>query len=94
MRIDWSPAARRDLLQIVRHIAQDDLQTAYKVLEAIEERTSLLSDNPALGRTGRVRGTRELVIAGTSYLVAYRSRGDAVHVLRVLRGAQRWPRGM
>ena len=94
MRVDWSPAARRDLLQTVRHIAQDDLRTAYKVLEAIEERTSLLADNPALGRTGRVRGTRELVIAGTPYIVAYRSLGDTVHVLRVLRGAQRWPRRM
>ena len=91
MRVDWSPAARRDLLQILRHIAQDDPETAYQVLEAIEERTSLLSDNPALGRTGRVSGTRELVIAGTSYIVAYRVRDKAVHVLRVLRGAQRWP---
>ena len=91
MRVEWSPVAPRDLLQTMRHIAQDDLQTAYKILDAIEERTSLLCDNPALGRAGRVRGTRDLVIAGTPYIVAYRSRGDAVHVLRVLRGAQRWP---
>jgi len=94
VRIDWSPAAHRDLLQIIRHIAQDDPDTAYKILEAIEERTSLLSDNPALGRVGRVRGTRELVVAGTPYIVAYRVRGEAVQVLRVLRGAQRWPRRM
>jgi len=54
----------------------------------------LLSDNPALGRTGRVRGTRELVIAGTPYIVAYRVRGEVAQVLRVLRGAQQWPRRM
>jgi len=91
VRIDWLATARRDLLQILRHIAQDDPETAYQVLEAIEERTSLLSDNPALGRAGRVSGTRELVIASTSYIVAYRVADKAVYVLRVLRGAQRWP---
>ena len=91
VRIDWSPAAHRDLLQIIRHIAQDDPGTAYTILEAIEERTSLLGDNPALGRTRRVRGTRELVITGTPYIVAYRVRGETVQVLREIRGAQRWP---
>jgi len=94
VQIDWAPAAHRDLLQIIRHIAQDDPGTAYKVLEAIEKRTSLLSDNPALGRAGRVRGTRELVIAGTPYIVAYRVRDEAVQVLRLMRGAQQWPRRM
>jgi len=94
VQIDWSPAARSDLLQILRHIAQDDPGTAYRILDAIEERTALLSDNPALGRAGRVSDTQELVIAGTPYIVAYRCRGETVQLLRVLRGAQRWPRGM
>jgi toxin ParE1/3/4 len=46
-----------------------------------------------MGRPGRVKGTRELVIVGTPYIVAYRIKGDAVQVLRVLHGAQKWPQG-
>jgi toxin ParE1/3/4 len=44
-------------------------------------------------RPGRVENTRELVIAGTAYLVAYTvdQRLGAVIVLRVLHGRQVWP---
>ena len=45
-----------------------------------------------MGRAGRVRGTRELAIDGTPYIVAYRIKGNVVEVLRVIHGAQRWPR--
>jgi toxin ParE1/3/4 len=44
-----------------------------------------------MGRQGRCAGTRELVIARTPYIVAYRIERLAVVVLRVLHGAQRWP---
>jgi plasmid stabilization system protein ParE len=44
-----------------------------------------------MGRSGRVAGTRELVIAGTPYLVAYRVEAKAVVILAVIHGAQRWP---
>jgi len=32
-----------------------------------------------------------LVIGRTPHVVAYRSRGDAIEILRVLHGRQRWP---
>lgn len=50
-----------------------------------------LSSHPKKGRVGRVTGTRELVIGGTPFLVAYREAAEAVEVLRVLHGARRWP---
>ena len=46
---------------------------------------------PEMGRRGRVLGTRELVIASQPYLVAYRIRGQTIHILAVLHGAQKWP---
>src|ERR1017187_6767976 len=48
--------------------------------------------HPNLGRAGRVPGTRELVIAGTPFLVVYRLEADRAVVLTVLHGARRWPR--
>lgn len=44
------------------------------------------------GRTGRVSDTRELVIAGTPYVVAYRiTHQSEVQILAVLHGKRRWP---
>ena len=46
----------------------------------------------ALGRTGRVPGTRELLVPSTPYSVAYTvdSRRDVVQVLAVIHGARLW----
>jgi len=41
------------------------------------------------GRTGRIRGTRELVLA--PYIIAYRIEMDAVDILHIYHGAQDWP---
>ncbi len=51
----------------------------------------LLTKNPAMGRPGRVSGTRELVVADTSYLVPYRVRANAVEILRVFHASRKWP---
>jgi len=38
-----------------------------------------------------VRGTRELVISQTPFIAVYRVLREEVLILRVLRGARRWP---
>ena len=43
-----------------------------------------------MGRQGRVANTRELVVLGTPYIVAYVVLPDGVKLLRVLHGAQQW----
>ena len=44
-----------------------------------------------IGRPGRVEGTRELVVAGTPYIVPYRVKAEIVQIITVLHSAQRWP---
>jgi toxin ParE1/3/4 len=44
-----------------------------------------------MGRAGRVRGTRELVVPGLPYIVIYRVRKDTIQIARILHGAQLWP---
>jgi len=41
-----------------------------------------------------VPGTRELIINGTPYLVAYRIRDDTVRIVRVIHGSRQWPDAM
>lgn len=47
--------------------------------------------HPALGRPGRVPGTRELVVTRTSFIVPYRIMGERVEILAVIHVARRWP---
>ena len=89
----WTGPALSDVDAIQDFIARDNPTAAHKLTTDIIERTGrLLADNPMIGREGRVAGTRELVVAGTRYIVAYRLT-DQVEVLAVVHGARRWPEG-
>jgi toxin ParE1/3/4 len=89
--LGWSLLALRDLEQLQAYIERDDpaaaIRTAARILDAAER----LERFPNLGRPGREKATRELVVPHTPYLLIYRVRGEALEVLRVLHGAQRWP---
>jgi len=51
-----------------------------------------LAEQPAMGRVGRVKGTRELVLADIPYIIPYRVVGGEIEILTVMHAAQRWPR--
>jgi plasmid stabilization system protein ParE len=58
----------------------------------IVDHVELLTDEPKLGRPGRVPGTRELVVPRTPYIVAYAVlSSDSIRILGVRHGARRWP---
>jgi toxin ParE1/3/4 len=57
----------------------------------IKDKTALLLTSPALGRPGRVPGTRELVVH-ENYLVPYRVKEDTVQIIRVQHVARLWPK--
>ena len=91
MRIVWAEPAVRDLASARAYVAQDNPSAATRqVARAIAAVTGMLRF-PEIGRPGRRPGTRELVVNGTPYIVAYRLRGDVIEILRVLHGRQRWP---
>ena len=62
-----------------------------EVDEAIRDHVLQLIDYPLSGRSGRVRNTRELVVTGLPYIVAYRVIDESVLILRVLHTARQWP---
>ena len=91
MIIRWSPTAVSDLESIRDYIARDSPSAASKVANRIKESVNILINFPLSGRAGRVPGTRELVIPGTSYIAAYTIQGDEVRIASVLHGRQLWP---
>jgi toxin ParE1/3/4 len=91
MHVEWLPAARQNLADIVDYISQDNPIAAREAATAILTRVSQLVAHPHIGRPGRVEGTRELVINNTPYLAPYIVKGEVVTILRVLHGRQQWP---
>ena len=91
MRVRWLRTALANLDAEAEYIAQDNPAAARRVVQKILRAADLLKKNPAMGRAGRVAGTRELVVAETPYILPYRVRGDAVEILRVFHAARKWP---
>jgi len=92
MLVQWSNRAQEDMAHIVAYIAEDNPDAAERMEERIYRATALLTEQSGMGRSGRVDGTRELVIGGTSYIVPYRVRGHAVEIVAVMHAAQQWPK--
>jgi addiction module RelE/StbE family toxin len=82
MKVRWLREALRNLDREVAYIADDDPQAAQRVAKRILGAVEKLSSHPNIGRPGRVPGTRELVVSGTSYIIPYRVRRQSVEVLR------------
>jgi toxin ParE1/3/4 len=92
MRVRWTDPAVNDLSNICDYIEEHDSRTtARRVALSIYNRVNALVEFPQQGRQGRKSGTRELVFSALPYLAIYRIRGDAVEILRILHGAQKWP---
>jgi toxin ParE1/3/4 len=91
VQIDWLSRALRNLQAEAEYIVQDNPVAAAQVVLQIEKAVELLRTQPAIGRPGRVHGTRELVVSGTPYIVPYRVRGQRIQILRVFHARRKWP---
>lgn len=89
MRVEWLRTALRNLDEQAEHIGRDDPRAACEVVAAILREVDGLRRFPAIGRPGRVAGTRELVIDNLPYIVPYRVKGDVIEVLRVFHTLRR-----
>lgn len=90
MEIRWTRKALENLDQIAAYIAQDNPVRAASFIGEIKEKTQLLIQFPAIGRAGRVAGTRELVVH-ENYVLPYRVKADKIQILRVHHVARLWP---
>lgn len=95
MQIVWTRRYLQELSSIGAYIAEHNPRAARQTVNDIHSRTQrLLAANPFLGRKGEIAGTRELVLPGTPYIVAYRVMENRIEVLFVQHGAREWPSGM
>jgi toxin ParE1/3/4 len=89
--IGWTPLALSHLRNAFDYISQDSEGAAVKILERIFDGIERLADYPSMGRSGRIGGTRELVITGTPFIVAHRVRRRDLQILAVMHASRKWP---
>jgi toxin ParE1/3/4 len=96
MKLSWTRQAFGDRDAIVDYIAKDNVIPALETDDRIVAAVENLLIFPMMGRLGRVPGTRELVVAKSDYIVAYKlaDQDQEIVILRVIHCAQRWPEMM
>lgn len=84
----FSPASRRDLLEILEYISRDKPGAARKHVERLEEACRMLAKNSELGslREDLLPCLRSWSVG--NYVVFYRPTNDGIDVVRVLHGAR------
>jgi addiction module RelE/StbE family toxin len=88
--LEWSDAARADLIAIVDYISDDNPDAAQRLKDDLETKTGKLPEHPRLYRGGRIDGTREMVV-WSNFIVVYQEDAFTVRILRVLHAARQWP---
>lgn len=95
MELNWTEFAIADLDKIEVYISAQGSPAAAidQVLRVIDVAEKVLLEHSSAGRSGRVKGTRELVITGTPSVIIFRLKMQLsqVQVLRVLHYARQWP---
>jgi toxin ParE1/3/4 len=91
VRVRWLRVALANLLEAAEYLERENPTAATASLERIVKAVYRLEHYPGIGRAGRIEGTRELVVAGTPYVIPYRVRGNVIEILRVFHSARKWP---
>ncbi len=91
MILVWFKRAINDRDAHIDYIAHDNPLAAVSQGDRIEEQVDMLIDHPKMGRPGRKKDTRELVISRTPFIMVYRIKGQRIEMLRLLHGSQQWP---
>ena len=92
MQVRWTQAAADDLDSIANYLFEKTPEHAPRLIRELYTAPSSLMRFPNRGRPGKKEGTRELVLHALPYIIVYRVSGEILHVVRILHGAQDWPR--
>jgi toxin ParE1/3/4 len=91
MYLRWTEDAANDLEGITDYLFEKTPQQAPELIRSIYSAAFELLKFPQRGRPGKKHMTRELILSPLPYIVVYQVARDAVHVIRILHGAQKWP---
>jgi plasmid stabilization system protein ParE len=89
LRYQLTPSAQQDVDRITDFIAEDNVEAALRVHDALEEAFRLLAERPGMGHTRVDLTVRPLKFWSVySYLVVYDPTSTPLTVVAVLHGAR------
>jgi len=91
MQLCWTEGAANDLEHIADYLFEHAPSRAIDLVRKIYDAPSVLLTFPNRGRPGKKKGTRELTLSPLPYILVYQVSTDAIHITRILHGAQKWP---
>jgi toxin ParE1/3/4 len=93
MQVKWLRTALQNLAHEAEYIRKDNPAAARQVVRRVQKAVGKLRENPALGRPGRIVGTRELVVPDTRYIIPYRVKPEfnRIEILRVFHCSRKPP---
>jgi hypothetical protein len=91
MQIKWLRQALRNLEQAHKYITKDNPTAAQELILKIQNAANQLENYPLIGKSGRVEGTRELIISNSPYIIIYRVKEESIEILRIFHTSKRYP---
>jgi toxin ParE1/3/4 len=83
MQVKWLRKAALNLEDAYDYLAKENPRVAQEFVREVYKEVLLLVGQPAIGRPGRVPGTRELILRGYPFVIPYRVKADEIQILRV-----------
>lgn len=83
LKIQETRLALANLDEIASYYEHQQLGLGYRFATYYYKQINILRSIPHIGRSGKVIGTKELVLHEFPYLVVYRVRSDFVQILRI-----------
>jgi len=80
-RLEWSEAALLEFAEGLAFIADDSRAAARLVKQRIDVAARRAARDPSIYRPGLIAGTRECVVARTSYTLIYEEHEDSIVLL-------------
>ena len=84
-----TPRARRDINEIWDYIADDNIEAAGRVLDALDRAMIRLAKNPGIGHLREdLADKRHRFLLVYSYLIVYRPETKPLQIIRILHAAR------
>jgi len=91
MIVRWTKNALASIASIAAYIEWDNAERAKSFVQEIRLKTNALAEFPWIGRSGRIIGTREMIVH-KNYIIPYRVSDGVVEILDILHTSKRWPK--
>jgi plasmid stabilization system protein ParE len=79
------------LLATGNWIAEDDPDAAERTVARLSSAVDVIAEHSAIGRSGRLPGTRELMIGDIPSSVVYRVNSADIEILTIIHTSMQWP---